>query len=230
MVQPLLQQQGHRPDDGQVAHLVRKRREILQRTSAAVTRTREDRRRCGGPRDDAGAHTDPCGSVPAVAGPDHQVQRSGHCRGSRHAGIRDAHVRAHRQFHRIPAARLRAIDARIATAQVSRASLSFTLVHLFTETRSEPATGRPRGADARPRSLALRPRLAAGLPWTDDRRKATTTFAATLGPRLAAGYGSTVPMPRYFGGRFPRAPGQPRRSQSPARRPAPATRPLSSIE
>ena len=45
---------------------------------------------------------------------------------------------------RIPAPSARAIDARIATAQVSRVSLSFTLVHLITETSSEPATGRPR--------------------------------------------------------------------------------------
>jgi hypothetical protein len=93
---------------------------------------------------DAWVRADPDGSVPAVAGPDHQVERSRY-RGGLHAGIRDAHMRAHPQYHRIPAARVRAIDARIATAQVSRVSLSFTLVHLSTETRSEPATGRPRG-------------------------------------------------------------------------------------
>jgi hypothetical protein len=196
----------------------------------------------GGPRDHAvGPIPTPSSSVPAMTGPDDQVERCRYGGGSLHTRIRDAHVRAHRQFHRIPAARERAIDARIATAQVRRVSLSFTLVHLDTDTGPEPATGLPRRSAEPPRSLALRPRLTAGLPWTDDPRKAGLAFVPDrrcrrgFPPRPVGSHGGV--LSREVPVRTGRAPSHRRpgrtvgaqvgRSQSPARRPAPTARALS---
>src|SRR6188768_706991 len=92
----------------------------------------------------------------------------------------------------MPADRDRAMDARIARAQVTRVIRSFTVVHLVDKSRSVPATGRP-PSSVEPRSLALRPRLATGLPWTDDLRMADLAFrrhrtVAAAGEPMSRGY------------------------------------------
>jgi len=84
-----------------------------------------------------------------MAGPQDLVHGRGYCFRGRLSGEAHPHVRVHGYSHRMPAPRLRAIDARIATAQVMRVNFSFTPVHLEQETRSVPATGRPRGDTSR---------------------------------------------------------------------------------
>jgi hypothetical protein len=84
------------------------------------------------------------------------------------ARIREA-VSSHRGYQRIPAPRLRAIDARSVTARVKRARFAFTIALLEMNSTAAPDR-QPGGLALRARSLALRPRLATGLPWTDRSR------------------------------------------------------------
>ena len=84
-------------------------------------------------------------SVPAMTGPEDQIHGAGTDLWVGWAGVLTSTWScACLQFHRMPAARLRAKDARIATAQVRRVNFSFTLVTSIEIRGSIPATGRPR--------------------------------------------------------------------------------------
>jgi hypothetical protein len=72
------------------------------------------------------------------------------------------------------------MDARIARAQVSRVSFSFTLDHLDRFRRIGTGNRAASVLERALRSLALRPRLATGLPWTDDPRRASFALERTL--------------------------------------------------